>query len=74
LLLAVNGKQATKFEDRTIQSEVVAIVGLTMTAATAYYVARGQWHHTALWLWALAAAYFASSVFYVKLRVIHLHA
>jgi hypothetical protein len=74
LLFAVNGKQATKFEDRTIQSEVVAIVGLTMTAAAAYYVARGQWHQTALWLWALAAAYFASSVFYVKLRVVGLHA
>lgn len=72
-LLAINGWQATDFEDRTIQSEVMAIAGLTMTAPAAFYVAGGQWGQTALWLWALSAAYFASSVFYVKLRVTDLH-
>src|SRR6185436_7202109 len=46
----------------------------TMTAPAAYYVARGAWDQTAVWLWALSAAYFASSVFYVKLRVTGLHA
>jgi hypothetical protein len=74
VLLAVNGRKATQFEDRTIQSEVTAIIGLTMTAAAAYYVARRQWHQTALWLWVMSAAYFASSVFYVKLRVANLRA
>ncbi|MEP7274445.1 MAG: hypothetical protein ABI882_23340 [Acidobacteriota bacterium] len=52
-----------------MQSEVMAITGLTMTAAAAYYTASGQWSQTVIWLWALSAAYFASSVFYVKLRV-----
>lgn len=74
VLLAVNGKQATEFEDRSVQSEVIAIAGLTMTAPAAYSVALGEWNQTALWLWALSAAYFASSVFYVKLRVTGLHA
>ncbi len=74
VLLAVNGKQATEFDDRTVQSEVIAIAGLTMTAPAAYSVALGGWNQTALWLWALSAAYFASSVFYVKLRVTGLHA
>jgi hypothetical protein len=73
-LLAVNGIQATQFEDRSVQSEIIAIVGLTMTAPAAYSVAIGGWNLTALWLWALSAAYFASSVFYVKLRVTGLHA
>lgn len=73
-LLVVNGKQATQFEDRSVQSEIIAIAGLTMTAPAAYAVARGAWDQTALWLWALSAAYFASSVFYVKLRVTGLHA
>ena len=73
-VLAANGKQGTDFKDRTIQSEVMAIIGLTMTAAAAYYVAHGAWNQTALWLWALSAAYFASSVFYVKLCVTGLHA
>jgi hypothetical protein len=45
-----------------------------MTAPAAYSVALGGWNQTALWLWALSAAYFASSVFYVKLRVTGLHA
>jgi hypothetical protein len=71
-LLAVNGWKAAEFEDRTIQSEVTAIIGLTMTAAAAYYVACGQWHKTAWWLWMSSAAYFASSVFYIKLRVANL--
>jgi hypothetical protein len=74
LLLIMNGKQATEFKDRTIQGEVIAIVGLTMTAPAAYCVAHGAWSQTALWLWALSAAYFASSVFYVKLRVTGAHA
>ncbi|MCG3160769.1 MAG: hypothetical protein JMDDDDMK_01844 [Acidobacteria bacterium] len=73
-LLAINGWQATEFEDRTAQSELMAIGGLTMTAPAAYYAASGEWTPTALWLWALSAAYFASSVFYVKLRVTGLHA
>lgn len=74
VLLAVNGKQATEFEDRTVQGEIMAIAGLTMTAPAAYSAAQGAWNLTALWLWALSAAYFASSVFYIKLRVTGLHA
>ncbi|MFN0107675.1 MAG: YwiC-like family protein [Blastocatellia bacterium] len=73
-LLLVNGWQASDFEDRTVQSEVMAIAGLTMTAPAAFYAASEVWDRTALWLWALSAAYFASSVFYVKLRVTWLHA
>lgn len=74
MLLLVNGWQAADFEDRTVQSEVLAIIGLTMTAPAAFYVANGQWGQIAWWLWGLSAAYFASSVFYVKLRVAWLHA
>lgn len=68
-LLAVNAEQGARREDRTVTGEMIAILGLTLTAPTAYYVARGQWDDEALWLWALCALYFASSVFYVKLRV-----
>jgi hypothetical protein len=48
---------------------MMAIAGLALTAPASYYVARGAFDATALWLWALCALYFASSVFYVKLRV-----
>ena len=69
LLLAINAWQAVRREDRTIGSEMMAIAGLTLTAPAAFYAARGAFEVTALWLWALCAVYFASSVFYVKLRV-----
>lgn len=68
-LLAINAWQAVRREDRTIGSEMMAIAGLTMTAPAAFYAGRGAFELTALWLWALCAVYFASSVFYVKLRV-----
>jgi hypothetical protein len=69
LLLAINAEMAAKREDRTITGEILAIAGLTMTAPAAHYVAEGTWQASAVWLWALSALYFASSVFYIKLRV-----
>ncbi|HJZ66682.1 MAG TPA: hypothetical protein VKF81_00950, partial [Blastocatellia bacterium] len=69
MLLAFNAWQAMRHEDRTVMGETIAILGLTLTAPTAYYVCRGEWGSSALLLWALCILYFTSSVFYVKLRV-----
>jgi hypothetical protein len=69
VLLTINARQAVRRKDRTIGGEMMAIAGLTLTAPAAYYAARGALDVTALWLWVLCAVYFASSVFYVKLRV-----
>jgi hypothetical protein len=68
-LLVINGKHATALEDRTIGNEILAIIGLTSTAPAAYYAARGAWDRTAFYLWLLSIFYFASSVFYIKLRI-----
>ena len=68
-ILTINAELAAQREDRTVTGEVMAILGLTLTAPTTYYVARAEWGAAAFWLWALCALYFASSVFYVKLRV-----
>ncbi len=73
VLLIINGKQAVRLEERTVLGEVLAICGLTLAAPAAYYVASGAWESTAIWLWVLSALYFASSVFYIKLRVLSLH-
>ncbi len=73
LLLIFNTRQAVRREDRTTSGELVAILGLTSTSAAAHYVARGTLEATAFWLWSLAALYFASSIFYVKLRVYSLN-
>ncbi|MDX2029040.1 MAG: YwiC-like family protein [Blastocatellia bacterium] len=72
-LLLLNGTQGAHLEERSIRNELLAIAALTMTAPAAHYVAHGAWTATALWLWALSLTYFASSVFYVKLRVAALH-
>ena len=69
MLLAINARQAVRHQDRTIGGEMMAIAGLTLTAPAAYYAASGTFDAGALSLWALCALYFASSVFYVKLRV-----
>src|SRR5262249_33265359 len=72
-LLLINGKQATRMEERGTTSEIMAIAGLTMTAPAAYYAASGRWEMTAFWLWLLSALYMTSSVFYIKLRVYRLN-
>jgi hypothetical protein len=69
MLLAINARQAVGHQDRTIGGEMMAIAGLTLTAPAAYYAASGTFDATGLALWVLCALYFASSVFYVKLRV-----
>lgn len=72
-LLVFNAQQALKREDRSISGETMAILGMTLSAPTAYYAACGSWDGTALWLWAMCALYFTSSIFYVKLRVYSLN-
>lgn len=69
MLLVFNSWQVIRRKDRTIATETISIIGLTATAPTAYYVCRGEWNSEGWVLWALCALYFASSVFYVKLRV-----
>ncbi len=74
LLLAINAEQATRREDRAVANEILAIAGLTLTAPIAYYVVRKAWDPKAVCLWAMCALYFASSVFYVRLRVYSVNA
>jgi len=69
MLFVINARQAVRHEDRTIGGEMMAIAGLTLAAPAAYYAASGTFDARGLSLWALCALYFASSVFYVKLRV-----
>jgi hypothetical protein len=74
LLLAINAEQAARREDRTVGNEIIAIAGLTLSAPTAYYAVRGEWDAKAVCLWAMCALFFASSVFYVRLRVYSVNA
>lgn len=49
---------------KTIGSDLVAVVGLTLTAAGAYYVTSGNFDGTALVLWLLNSLFFGSSAFF----------
>lgn len=69
-LAAWHARQAARREERTVTTEALGILGLTLTAPAAHYVALGRWETTGLWLWAASVAYFTSSIFYVKLRVL----
>lgn len=70
LLLAFNLEQTEQREERNVAAQLMAIVGFAMAAPAAHYAALARWQSTALWLWALSWAYFASSVFHVKVVVL----
>ena len=55
--------------DRKIAGEFLSVLGLTMSAPATYYILKLQLDRTALLLWLLHVLYFASSIFYVKMRV-----
>ncbi|MEW6208855.1 MAG: YwiC-like family protein [Acidobacteriota bacterium] len=74
LLLALNAEQTVRRQDRAVANEILAILGLTLTAPVAYYAVRGAWDAKAICLWAMCALFFASSVFYVRLRVYSVNA
>ena len=70
LLLASNLERAEQREERGLVPELLAVLGLAMTAPAAYYTALGVWQAQAFWLWAWCLLYFASSVFHVKSTVL----
>ncbi|HSR67243.1 MAG TPA: YwiC-like family protein [Acidobacteriota bacterium] len=63
-LLQVRGKK-----ERQVAGEVIGIVGLTATAPAAQVVAQSRLDESAALIWSLCFLYFASSIFYVKMRV-----
>src|SRR5262249_60041363 len=68
-LLLINGRQATRMEERSTTGEIMAIGGLTMTAPAAPYTASGRWEMTALWVWLFGPAYIASHRFFTTLSL-----
>lgn len=74
VLAIINAVQPKPLGQRTTLGESLAIAGLTMTAPAALYVSTGEWSSLAWLLWLLCAIYFASSIYYVKLRVAAVHA
>lgn len=54
---------------KTIPGDLVAMLGLTLGAPAAYYIARGTWDIGASAAWIASALFFGASVFYVHMRI-----
>lgn len=68
-LLSIHTYLAARRKERTIFGELLGVISLTSTAPAAYSVLIGKWDTMAYVLWTLNILYFASSIFYLKMRV-----
>jgi hypothetical protein len=71
--LLITAELTVRRQGRSAATEFIAIAVSALNAASAYCAAVGHWTTEAIALWALSAVYFASSIFYVKLRVQDAH-
>ena len=55
--------------ERALAGQVLAAVGLPLTAPATYYVARGMVDGTAVALWGLCVLFFLGAVLYVRLKI-----
>ncbi len=69
-LLVWNARQVARREERTLATETIGVAGLTLAGPAAHYAAAGRWTPEAWSVWAVSAAYFIGSIFYVRLRVL----
>ncbi len=69
VLLLLHIWMAAKRAERKVVGELLGVISLTMTAPGAYYVIAGRFDEMSLLIWVLNLLYFASAVFYVKMRV-----
>jgi hypothetical protein len=72
-VLIATAELAVRLEGRSVGTEFLAIATSALNAPAAHYAATGRWTAEAVWLWVLCTLYFASSIFYVKLRVQDAH-
>lgn len=66
---AVAAALAFRRTERSVSMQLIAVAGLTLTAAAAWYTATGNLDRHAWLLWGLNFLYFAGGVFYVKMHV-----
>jgi len=70
-LFSIHLRLAFRRQDRNLAGEVLGIMGLTLTAPAVAVTAVGHLDSRALLVWLSCVLYFASGIFYVKMRVSH---
>ncbi len=68
-LLALVTWRSLGRRDRSLSSEMAGLLLVTLSAPAAYFLAGGPNAGTAVTVWLLASAYFATGVLYVRLRL-----
>jgi len=69
ILLAVHLYWSSRHQERTLGGEILGVLALTSTAFVTHSVISKQLSLEAAVVWVLAGLYFASGVFYVRMRV-----
>ncbi|MCW4055778.1 MAG: YwiC-like family protein, partial [Candidatus Bathyarchaeota archaeon] len=69
LLLTFHLYLTSQRRERSVLGELTGGLGLTSSSAVTYYAVAGEFAGEALLFWLLNALYFASGIFYVKMRV-----
>lgn len=69
LLVGISLRLVTARKDRSLWGQILASVGLSLSAPLAHYVALGRLEHTAFDLWALNFLFFLGGVLYVQLKI-----
>lgn len=69
VMLVLHQYWISRKADRQVLSELMAVLSLSSSAPACRYAMMGTVDSVAFLLWALNAMFFASSVFYVKMRV-----
>lgn len=59
----------TRLTVKSIASDLIAVLGLTLSAPSAYYIVTGVIDQTALTLWLLNFLFFGCSIFYVHMKI-----
>jgi hypothetical protein len=59
----------TRRSPRTVPGDLVAVLGLTLTAPAAYYIASHRMDGTAAVIWCLSFLFFGCSVVYVHMKI-----
>lgn len=69
VLLGIHLTLTAGRRERSVPGELLGVVGLTSSGPSAYYVGSGEIDFAFWLIWSLNILYFASGIFYVKMRV-----
>jgi hypothetical protein len=68
-LLIIHLRMGAERKERSVAGELTGVIGLTASAPITNYVVTGLWDSNCVLLWVLTFLYFASGIFFVKMKI-----